>query len=108
MLETLFGFILLCLFIQNVCAYDIFYSAPFYLFCSCLLPLAAGNLPVLWSRGPQPVGLSAGEEMFRSFVFSGVIVGLVCAPCHINNAFEIRRPDECLLINDDVEHKCNY
>lgn len=32
---------------------------------SCYLAHSAGNLPVMWSRGPKPVGLSAG----RVFLF---------------------------------------
>lgn len=49
-------------------------------------PIAAGNLPVLWSRWPKPVGLSAGKVCLHFMVIWGGLffsfACLACAPCH--------------------------
>lgn len=62
------------------------------------------------------MGLSAGEALFKTVLnrsFQEKNAGLACTSCHINAssttaAFQIRRPGERLIINEDVGHKCNY
>lgn len=72
---------LMCLCIYN--------SLTFYMLSYlCPLTLAAGNLPVLWGRRSQPVGLSPSKGLGFCFLFWNgkkcAVALLACASCHLN------------------------